>query len=211
MEVIIHFSHLDFSTAPHQLSAVCHFVSMFGCGTFIHPQHASTRTSINYLNLLCGGKIWFPLRAMSDDVDEIKFDKCRDARTLLRLTRIVCYPDLRASSVKDVCIFESSCGSDNASVFRVLPPLGKRSSTILSYAAILQSSICPWVSSSSRMRIGPSSGRGCLKSYGNARTATIGDSTIGKRRLLKSRGRWCNISSVWRARKLLHLLQRCWH
>lgn len=105
MEVIIHFSHLDFSTAPHQLSAVCHFVSMFGCGTFIHPQHASTRTSINYLNLLCGGKIWFPLRAMSDDVDEIKFDKCRDARTLLRLTRIVCYPDLRASSVKDVCIF----------------------------------------------------------------------------------------------------------
>lgn len=42
---------------------------------------------------------------MSDDVDEIKFDKCVDARTLLRLTRIVCYPDLQASSVRDVCIF----------------------------------------------------------------------------------------------------------
>lgn len=42
---------------------------------------------------------------MSDDVDEIKIDKCRDARTLLRLTRIVFYPDLQASSVKDMCIF----------------------------------------------------------------------------------------------------------
>lgn len=40
---------------------------------------------------------------MSDDVDEIKFDKLRDAQTLLKLTRIVCYPDLQTSPVKDVC------------------------------------------------------------------------------------------------------------
>lgn len=49
------------------------------------------------------GKEWFPLRAVSDDVDEMKFDKLRDAQTLQKLTRIVCYPDLQTSPVKDVC------------------------------------------------------------------------------------------------------------
>lgn len=92
---------MDSSTASHQLS-FCFHVWMWDIHT---QQHASARTSINYLNWLSGGKEWFPLRAVSDDVDEMKFDKCRDAQTLQKLTRIVCYPDLQTSPVKDVCIF----------------------------------------------------------------------------------------------------------
>lgn len=51
------------------------------------------------------GKKWLPLRAVSDDVDAMNFDKRRDAQTLQKLTRIVCYPDLQTSPEKDVCIF----------------------------------------------------------------------------------------------------------
>lgn len=40
---------------------------------------------------------------MTDDADEIKFDQRRDAHMLPRLTRIICYPELPTSPVKDVC------------------------------------------------------------------------------------------------------------
>lgn len=63
------------------------------------------RTSINYLNLFSGGKERCLLRAMTDDADEIHFDQCRDARVLPRLTRIICYPELQTSPVKDACAF----------------------------------------------------------------------------------------------------------
>lgn len=186
MEVITHFRVTRVpSTAPHQLSAVCRRVSMWGWSTLIHHPRASRhdsagfcRTSINYLNLFSGGKERFLLRAMTDDADEIKFDQRRDAHMLLSLTRIVCYPELQTSPVKDASasILLPSRDSDSGPVFRVLPPSGRRSSTILSCAAILQSSIWLWASSSFRTRTGPSSGPGCWKSSGNARTATIGDS-----------------------------------
>lgn len=61
--------------------------------------------------------------------------------------------------------------------FRVLPPSGKRSSTILSCAAIRRSSTWLWACSSSRTRTGPSSGPGCWKSFGSARTSSTGDSS----------------------------------
>lgn len=46
-------------------------------------------------------------------------------------------------------------------ISRVPPLLVKKSNTILSCAATLQSSIWPWDSSSSMMKTGPSSGLGC--------------------------------------------------
>lgn len=158
---------------------------MWGWSTLIrHPACVSPwlrrlcGTSINYLNLFSRGKERFLLRAMTDDADEIKFDQRRDAHMLLSLTRIICYPELQTSPVKDASasILLPSCDSDSGPVFRVLPPSGKRSSTILSCAAIPQSFIWLSASSSFRTRTGPSSGPGCWKSFGNARTATIGES-----------------------------------
>lgn len=61
-------------------------------------------------------------------------------------------------------------------VFSVPQRSGTRSSTTHSCAATLPSSIRAWVSSSSTMRTGPSSGRGFWRSYANVKTSTTEDS-----------------------------------
>ena len=83
------------------------------------------------------------------------------------------------------------------SLFSVPPLLGKRSSITLSCGASLWSSIRLWGSSNSRMRTGPSSGHGCWKSYGNAKTCTTGDSSAENCTSSREPGRGLACSGPW--------------
>lgn len=128
--------------------------------------------------------------------EKAEMQKCNAVVVLVGRNHLVHNPVLW---MNDIRVIETTFILRRVSFFNTrfissVPPLSeKKSSTILSCGANLKSSMWPWASSSSRTRTGPSSGPGCWRSCGNAKTSSTGDSTGNTKQLNTWTGQWHHV------------------